>query len=348
MSYEETLMRRALELAALGPAADPNPRVGAVVTDTDGKVIGEGFHRGAGHAHAEVEALAAAGENASGGTAWVTLEPCDHTGRTGPCSRALLNAGVTRVVYGQPDPNPQMAGGAARLRAGGVAVEGGLLAEEARELNRAWTFAVTHGRPRVVWKFAATLDGRSAAADGTSQWITGPAARADVHQLRAQAGAILVGTGTVLADDPSLTVRRPDGALCERQLLRVVMGRRALADTARVLDTAAPTVQLRERDPDRALQILADRGIRQVWLEGGPTLARAFLTAGLVDEVVAYLAPALLGSGPPIVGDLGISTIADVLRLHPYEITTIGPDIRIRATITPEQQEERDLTCSPE
>jgi diaminohydroxyphosphoribosylaminopyrimidine deaminase/5-amino-6-(5-phosphoribosylamino)uracil reductase len=136
--------------------------------------------------------------------------------------------------------------------------------------------------------------------------------------------------------------------LCERQLLRVVMGRRALADTARVLDTAAPTVQLRERDPDRALQILADRGIRQVWLEGGPTLARAFLTAGLVDEVVAYLAPALLGSGPPIVGDLGISTIADVLRLHPYEITTIGPDIRIRATITPEQQEERDLTCSPE
>ena len=213
MSYEETLMRRALELAALGPVADPNPRVGAVVTATDGRVVGEGFHRGAGHPHAEVEALALAGENANGGTAWVTLEPCDHTGRTGPCSRALLDAGVNRVVFGQADPNPQAAGGAARLRAGGVAVEGGVLVEEARELNRAWTFAVTRGRPRVVWKFAATLDGRSAAADGTSQWITGPAARADVHRLRAESGAIMVGTGTVLADDPSLTVRRPDGAL---------------------------------------------------------------------------------------------------------------------------------------
>ena len=347
MSYEETLMRRALDLAALGPAADPNPRVGAVVTATDGRVVGEGFHRGAGHPHAEVEALAAAGQNANGGTAWVTLEPCDHTGRTGPCSRALLDAGVTRVVYGQADPNPRAAGGAGRLRAGGVAVEGGVLAEDARELNQAWTFAVTRGRPRLVWKFAATLDGRCAAADGTSQWITGPAARADVHQLRAESGAILVGTGTVLADNPSLTVRRPDGTSAERQPLRVVMGSRVLADTARVLDTAAQTVQLRERDPARALQILADRGIRQVWLEGGPTLAGAFLTAGLVDEVVAYLAPALLGSGPPAVGDLGISTIADVLRLHPYEITTLGPDLRVRATITSEQQDERK-TCSPE
>jgi diaminohydroxyphosphoribosylaminopyrimidine deaminase/5-amino-6-(5-phosphoribosylamino)uracil reductase len=348
MSYEETLMRRALELAALGPVADPNPRVGAVLTATDGRVVGEGFHRGAGHPHAEVEALAAAGENASGATAWVTLEPCDHTGRTGACSRALLDAGVIRVVYGQADPNPQASGGAARLRAGGVAVEGGVLAEEARELNQAWTFAVTRGRPRLVWKFAATLDGRSAAADGTSQWITGPAARADVHHLRAQSGAILVGTGTVLVDDPSLTVRQPDGALCERQPLRVVMGCRDLADTARVLDAAAPTVQLRERDPARALQILADRDIRQVWLEGGPTLAGAFLAAGLVDEVVAYLAPALLGSGPPAVGDLGISTIADVLRLHPYEITTLGPDLRVRATIMSEQQDERNVTCSPE
>lgn len=347
MSYEETLMRRALELAALGPAADPNPRVGAVVTATDGRVVGEGFHRGAGHPHAEVEALALAGENAYGGTAWVTLEPCDHTGRTGPCSRALLDAGVNRVVFGQADPNPQAAGGAARLRAGGVAVEGGVLVEEARELNRAWTFAVTRGRPRVVWKFAATLDGRSAAADGTSQWITGPAARADVHRLRAESGAIMVGTGTVLADDPSLTVRRPDGALCERQPLRVVMGCRVLAGTARVLNAAAPTVQLRERDPARALQILADRNIRQVWLEGGPTLAGAFLTAGLVDEVVAYLAPALLGSGPSAVGDLGITTIADVLRLHPYEITALGPDLRVRATITSEQQDERNVTCSP-
>ena len=311
------------------------------MTATDGRVVGEGFHRGAGHPHAEVEALALAGANANGGTAWVTLEPCDHQGRTGPCARALLDAGVKRVVFGQADSSPQAAGGAARLRAGGVAVEGGVLVEEARELNRAWEFALTRGRPRVVWKFAATWDGRAAAADGTSQWITGPAARADVHHLRAESGAIMVGTGTVLADDPSLTVRRPDGTLNERQPLRVVMGGRVLPTTARVLDTAAPTVQLRERDPARALQILADRDIRQVWLEGGPTLAGAFLTAGLVDEVVAYLAPALLGSGPSAVGDLGISTIADVLRLSPYEITALGPDVRVRATITSEQQDER-------
>jgi diaminohydroxyphosphoribosylaminopyrimidine deaminase/5-amino-6-(5-phosphoribosylamino)uracil reductase len=333
MSYELVLMRRALELAALGRAVDPNPRVGAVVTDAEGRVVGEGFHRGAGHPHAEVEALAAAGEDAASGTAFVTLEPCDHQGRTGPCSAALMRAGVARVVYAQADPSPEAAGGAARLQAAGVAVEGGLLGAEAGALNEAWTFAVTHGRPRVVWKFAATLDGHSAAADGTSQWITGDVARADVHRWRAQAGAILVGTGTVLADDPALTVRRPDGTLHEQQPLRVVVGRRDIAATARVLDQAALTMQVREREPSRVLQLLAEQGIRQVWLEGGPTLASAFLAAGLIDQVIAYLAPALLGSGRSAVADLGISTVANILRLHPYEVTTLGPDIRIRASI---------------
>jgi len=226
------------------------------------------------------------------------------------------------------------AGGAARLMAGGVAVVGGVLADEAVKINEAWTFAMTHGRPRVTWKFAATLDGRSAASDGTSQWITGPAARADVHRLRAQAGAILVGTGTVLVDDPALTVRRPDGELMEHQPLRVVMGHRDLPPTARVLDNAASTVQLRERDPARALRHLADLGIRQVWLEGGPTLAAAFLTAGLVDEVVAYLAPTLLGSGRSAVGDLGITAMGEALRLHTRELTSFGTDLRIRASIT--------------
>lgn len=347
MSYELVLMRRALELAALGRAVDPNPRVGAVVTDVEGRVVGEGFHRGSGHPHAEIEALAAAGENAAGGTAFVTLEPCDHKGRTRPCSEALLRAGVVRVVYAQADPNPEAAGGAARLEAAGVAVNGGLLADEARRLNRAWTFAVTRGRPRVVWKFAATLDGRSAAVDGTSQWITGPAARADVHRLRARAGAILVGTGTVLADNPALTVRRPDGTLKELQPLRVVVGRRGIAATARVLDDAAPTVQLRERDPAAVLQLLADRGIRQALLEGGPTLAGAFLAAGLVDEVIAYLAPALLGSGRAAVADLGISTMAEILRLQPPEVTPLGPDLRIRASII-QRHEGTEVACLPE
>jgi len=346
MGDEQALMRRALELAALGPPADPNPRVGAVVTDASGRLVGEGFHRGAGHQHAEIEALALAGDRAAGGTAWVTLEPCDHTGRTGPCSRALLEAGVARVVYSQADPSPRAAGGAARLRGAGVAVQGGLLVEDARKLNHAWTFAVTHGRPWVVWKFAATLDGRSAAADGSSQWITGPQARADVHRLRGHAGAVLVGTGTVLVDDPSLTARRPDGALLQRQPLRVVMGERAVPAGARVLDRSAPTLQLRERDPASALRVLAGHDVRQVWLEGGPTLAGAFLAAGLVDEVVAYLAPALLGAGRPAVGDLGVRTISEILRLQPCEVISLGPDIRIRATLRQDQHEEKDVTCS--
>lgn len=347
MGDQEAVMRRALALAAHGPSVDPNPRVGAVVTDPSGQLLGEGFHRGAGHPHAEVEALTAAGSKAEGGTAWVTLEPCDHTGRTGPCTEALLAAGVARVVYGQADPNPQAAGGAARLRAAGVAVDGGVLADEAQGLNRAWTFAVTRGRPRVVWKFAATLDGRSAAADGTSQWITGPAARADGHLLRGQSGAVLVGAGTVAADNPSLTARRPDGTLLERQPLRVIMGRRDLLSTARIFDGRAPTLHLRERDPAHAVQTLFDHGVRQVLLEGGPTLAGAFLTAGLVDEVVAYLAPALLGSGSSAVGDLGVTTIGEALRLHRHEITPLGPDIRVRASIIRDEQ-EWDETCSPE
>jgi diaminohydroxyphosphoribosylaminopyrimidine deaminase/5-amino-6-(5-phosphoribosylamino)uracil reductase len=328
----ERLMRDALELARLGPAVDPNPRVGAVVADADGRVVGRGHHRGAGTPHAEVAALAEAGAAARGGTAVVTLEPCDHTGRTGPCSAALVAAGVAQVVYAQADPNPQAAGGAATLRLAGVTVEAGPLAEKAMALNPAWTLAVTHGRPRVVWKFAATLDGRSAAADGSSQWITGPESRADVHRLRSEAGAILVGTGTALADDPRLTVRHPDGSPLAQQPLRVVMGQRPLPTTARVLDDTAETWHARTRNPTEVLHGLGDRGVRQVWLEGGPTVATAFLSAGLVDEVVAYLAPTLLGAGRPAVADLGITTLGQAMQLRLDEATSIGSDLRVRAT----------------
>ncbi|MVA76260.1 bifunctional diaminohydroxyphosphoribosylaminopyrimidine deaminase/5-amino-6-(5-phosphoribosylamino)uracil reductase RibD [Auraticoccus sp. F435] len=329
---DERAMRAALALAARGPAVDPNPRVGAVVTDPAGRVVGRGYHRGAGSPHAEVEALAQAGAAASGGTAYVTLEPCDHTGRTGPCSQALVAAGVARVVFAQTDPHDAAAGGARTLQAAGVQVEGGLLVEQATALNRSWTAAVTAGRPRVVWKYAGTLDGRSAAADGTSRWITGPEARADVHRLRAEAGAVVVGTGTVLADDPSLTVRGPDDVPTGRQPLRVVVGRRDLPAGARVLDAAAETLQLRTHDPEQVLAVLHARGIRTVWLEGGPTLAAAFLAAGLVDEVVAYLAPTLLGAGPAVVADLGIGSLAGALQLHPTDVTVLGPDLRVRAT----------------
>jgi len=327
------LMRRALELAARGPLADPNPRVGAVILGQDGTVVGEGFHEGAGTPHAEVMALRQAGSAARGGTAFVTLEPCAHTGLTGPCSLALVEAGVARVVFAQSDPNPSARGGGALLEAAGISTTAGVLAEESTALNDAWTFSFVHGRPKVTWKFAATLDGRSAAADGSSRWITGPQARADVHQLRAQCDAILVGTGTVIADDPALTVRAPDGSASGRQPLRVVMGLRPIPESARVLDLIAPTLQLATHDPAEALKALAEQEIHHVWLEGGPTVAAAFLEAGLVDDVIAYLAPALLGSGAPAVGDLGIQTIGQALRLTTHEVTTIGPDIRIRAGI---------------
>lgn len=331
----ERAMRRALELAATpGVPLGPNPRVGCVLLAEDGSEIAEGFHRGAGTPHAEAAALAAAGGTASGATAVVTLEPCNHTGRTGPCARALIEAGVVRVVFAQPDPNPLAAGGADTLRAAGVAVEMGLLEHEARALNRTWTFALEHGRPFVTWKFATTLDGRSAAADGSSRWISNEPARRDTHRLRAECDAILVGTGTVLRDDPELTVRDAvDQPLPRiRQPLRVVMGERTVPADARVFNDLADTVHLRTRDPKVALADLHARGCEHVFLEGGPQVAAAFAAAGLVDEVVAYVAPKLLGAGTPAVADLGIGTIADALELKVTDVTVLDDNVRITAT----------------
>ncbi|MEU0570273.1 bifunctional diaminohydroxyphosphoribosylaminopyrimidine deaminase/5-amino-6-(5-phosphoribosylamino)uracil reductase RibD [Nonomuraea sp. NPDC005983] len=353
-------MARAVELAARGlGSTSPNPVVGCVVLDAAGDVAGEGFHAYAGGPHAEVVALRQAGERARGGTAYVTLEPCDHTGRTGPCSRALLDAGVARVVLAVPDPNPKAAGGAARLRANGVEVESGVLAAEAERVNAAWLTFARLGRPYVTWKFAATLDGRSAAADGTSQWITSPEARADVHRLRAASDAIIAGVGTVLADDPHLTARPvapPPSSHAVRPLVRVVVdsGGRT-PPSARVLDGAAPTLVAVADDAETALHAdllrvprrdggldlhallkeLARRDLVTVLLEGGPALAGSFLRAGLIDRVVAYLAPALLGSGPAALGDAGVPTISDTHRLAFDEITPIGPDLRLTARPVP-------------
>jgi diaminohydroxyphosphoribosylaminopyrimidine deaminase / 5-amino-6-(5-phosphoribosylamino)uracil reductase len=330
---DAAMMRRALALADRGPESDPNPRVGCVIVGRTGQVVAEGWHRGAGTAHAETDALAKAGVRALGGTAYVTLEPCNHTGRTQPCAQALYAAGVARVVHAQADANPAAAGGAAWLRQRGVTVEGGLMAEEAEALNRTWTHLVRTGRPWVTWKLATTLDGRSAAADGSSRWITGEDARADVHAHRARCGAVVVGTGTALVDDPHLTARRPGGSLYARQPVRVVVGHRDLPVDARVLDDMAPTVRLRTRSPKEVLATLAETQIHHVWLEGGPTLAAAFMAEGLVDEVVAYVAPVLLGRGRPSVGDLGITTIEDALRLHPTDTTLMGDDVRITALL---------------
>jgi diaminohydroxyphosphoribosylaminopyrimidine deaminase/5-amino-6-(5-phosphoribosylamino)uracil reductase len=329
---EIAAMRRALKLAATPDAPrGPNPRVGCVLLDLAGDTVGEGYHRGAGAAHAEIEALNQAGGAAVEATAVVTLEPCDHTGQTGPCSQALIAAGVRRVVYAQPDGSPVARGGADRLRAAAVDVESGVLEATARELNLEWTFAIEHGRPFVTWKLAATLDGRSSAADGTSRWITSEQARADVHRLRAEADTIMVGTGTALSDDPRLTVRHDTPVPREQQPLRVVIGLRDLPTNLRVLDTAAETLHLRTRDVPKALAQLFERGRRHVWLEGGPTVAGAFWRAGLVDRVVAYLAPALLGDGAAALLDAGVSTVSEAIRLDLDDVSRVGHDLRIVA-----------------
>lgn len=329
---ETEAMRRALLLAAQPDAPrGPNPRVGCVLLAPDGTVVGEGHHRGAGTAHAEVDAVLAAGPRAAGATAVVTLEPCNHVGRTGACSAALIEAGVTRVVYAQSDHSPVATGGAEALREAGVDVEGGLLADAATMLNEEWSTALARGRPFVTWKVAATLDGRVAAVDGTSQWITSQESRADVHAWRARCDAVLVGTGTVVADDPHLTVRSPSAGLSDVQPLRVVMGLRDLPSGARVADSAAPTRHLRTRDPHEALTALVAEDVQHVYLEGGPTLAGAFVAAGLVDRVVAYYAPRLLGAGRSALGPAGVTTLAHAPQLAIHEITRIGPDVRLVA-----------------
>lgn len=351
-------MRRAVALAARGlGSTSPNPVVGCVVLDADGQLAGAGFHQRAGGPHAEVHALREAGERARGGTAYVTLEPCNHTGRTGPCAQALVAAGIARVVYAVADPNPQATGGAGTLRAAGVQVEQGLLADEAQAGNAAWLTSVRLGRPYVRWKYAATLDGRIAAADSTSRWITSAEARADVHRLRAEADAVIVGSGTMRADDPHLAVRGTEDTDGVNQPLRVVVDTNAAAvkPGARVLDDAAPTLIAVAEDADAAhlaeagadvvrlpraatgldihalLAALHTRGVRSVLLEGGPTLAGAFVAAGVVDTVTGYLAPVLLGAGPAALADAGITTITEALRLDVTETVRVGPDLRITA-----------------
>ncbi|MEO6704055.1 MAG: bifunctional diaminohydroxyphosphoribosylaminopyrimidine deaminase/5-amino-6-(5-phosphoribosylamino)uracil reductase RibD [Jatrophihabitantaceae bacterium] len=335
---EHAAMRHAGELArTVAGRTSPNPPVAALILDPAGRIVGQGATQPHGQEHAEVVALAAAGELARGATAVVTLEPCNHTGRTGPCTEALIEAGIARVIYAVSDPNPIAAGGADRLLAAGLQVVGDVeTAEVCRSALGPWLLAVSQARPFVTWKYAATLDGRAAAADGSSRWITNPISRADVHALRDVVDAVMVGSGTVLSDDPSLTVRLTgaDGTeqLAERQPLRVLLDRRhRVPDSAMIFDGSAETVVLDTAVPRFALKALYDRGVRHVLLEGGPTLAGAFLEAGLIDEVVAYLAPKLLGAGPSVLEDAGIHTISEVVSLEVVEIVRLGDDVKITA-----------------
>ncbi len=323
-------MARAVELAMLGPAHGPNPQVGCVITSADGEVLGEGYHRGAGTAHAEVAALAAAaeaGNDVAGATAYVTLEPCRHTGRTGPCSVALREAGIGAVVYAVADPGDDSAGGARELADAGVQVS---LAPTlaATALTRRWVASMTLGRPWVIAKFAATLDGRTAAADGTSFWITGEVAREHAHAERAAVDAIVVGTGTVVADAPSLTAR-PGGEPAPHQPLRVVVGLRDVKLDA----PGGEVLQLRTHNVAEVVAALAARDARVAIVEGGATLMTAFFAAGLVDEVHAYIAPTLLGAGTAAVGDIGIATMSQALRLVDVTVTPLGADTLVAGRV---------------
>ncbi|HTQ36024.1 MAG TPA: bifunctional diaminohydroxyphosphoribosylaminopyrimidine deaminase/5-amino-6-(5-phosphoribosylamino)uracil reductase RibD [Steroidobacteraceae bacterium] len=312
-------MARAIELARRGLyTTDPNPRVGCVLARA-GEVVGEGWHERPGGPHAEAAALASAGEAARGATAYVTLEPCNHHGRTPPCSDALVAAGVARVVYALPDPNPVAVGGHARLAAAGIEVASGLLAAQAAQLNPGYLRRMGGGLPWVRVKIAASLDGRTALANGESRWITSKAARTDAQYGRARSSVVLTGIGTVLADDPALNVRVPES---DRQPLRVVLDSQLRTPSdSRVINREGQVLIIATRDDaarrrslerqgaeiaivdaeggrpalQRVLQLLAARGANEVWVEAGATLAGAFVQQGLFDELVIYLAPTLLG-----------------------------------------------------
>ena len=354
-------MARALELAARGAAStDPNPAVGCVIV-RDGRIVGEGFTQPAGGNHAEIEALAAARDAAQGATAYVSLEPCAHTGRTGPCTRALIDARIARVVAAIEDPNPQVSGkGTKALRAAGIVVDGPLLAAEAEAQNRGFFSRMRRGRPWIRLKLAASLDGRAALANGQSQWLTGEAARRDVHSWRARSSAVLTGIGTVLADDPRLTARADDVGIRVLQPKRVILdsnlrtppsaklfneGGEVIVftgegggDRRRLLERAGARIETVALSPrcDLAAVVARLAALEQnsVWVEAGPTLSGALLAAGLVDELILYFAPCLLGNSARGLFELPVLTNLDErYGLVIDDVARIGDDLCIRARV---------------
>lgn len=366
LERDQEWMRRAITLAERGMfSTTPNPRVGCVLVSEQGQCVAEGYHRVAGEAHAEVEALTISGEQARGCTAYVTLEPCSHQGRTGACSEALIRAGIARLVYGMEDPNPMVSGaGLQRLREAGVVVIGPVLEDECRQLNPGFIKRMTLQRPYVRCKMAASLDGRTAMSSGESQWITGEVARADVQYWRARSCAIVTGVTTVLADDPAMTVRLGDSP---RQPLRVVLDShlRTPADAKILLQlgkVAIATCAFKRQGygasvavwgmPSRGGRVdltallarLAEEGCNEVLVESGPSLAGAFIAEGLVDELIIYSAPKLLGSTGMPMFELPLINMADAVDLDLYDVRPMGKDWRFCARIIRENVVGRILS----
>ncbi|NVD07333.1 bifunctional diaminohydroxyphosphoribosylaminopyrimidine deaminase/5-amino-6-(5-phosphoribosylamino)uracil reductase RibD [Vibrio sp. JPW-9-11-11] len=357
------MMSRAIELAQRGIyTTAPNPNVGCVITQ-NGEVVGEGFHYRAGEPHAEVHALRMAGEQSVGATAYVTLEPCSHYGRTPPCAEGLIKAKVAKVICAMQDPNPQVAGrGIQMLRDAGIEVEVGLLEQQAMALNPAFIKRMRTGMPFVQLKMAASLDGQTALSNGQSQWITSPQARQDVQKYRAHSGAILSTSKTVIDDDASLNVRWQELPACVRthypqaqlrQPIRVILDRQGLltpnlklfhTEGEHLIVSAQGDVKLYEVGQKVDLtatfsQLAGEHNINHLWVEAGPTLASSLIQAELVDEIVLYLAPKIMGSdGRGLLGALGLESMTDVIDLDIKDIRQVGKDIRITATVSKKEK----------
>ena len=324
------MLKRANELACLGLGlTGSNPIVGAVVIDSASKIVGEGFHKSG--PHAEVVALEQAGQLAKGATLFVTLEPCNHHGKTGPCTEAIIKAGIKKVVYAVADPSPLASGGAKALAAAGIEVELNSAVTEIAYSNRAWLHKVKVSRPYFIWKIATTLDGRTAAIDGSSKWITGPESRAEVTRLRAESSAILIGTATALADNPNLIPRDLETTR-KTNPVRVVMGLREIPSDFNLNNDAAETVFLRSHDFSELLKLCIERDFNQVFVESGKELGTALLKAGLIDELVVFQAASLLGSGQSFIGDLGATNIQEKMDFLIRDVVQIGNDLKITLT----------------
>jgi len=321
---DQFYMARAIELSRRGLGRTfPNPIVGAVIVSPVGEIIGEGFHSGGDHA--EVVAIANCAERAistEGSTIYVTLEPCNHIGKRPPCTEAIAEAGITRVVYAVRDPNPIAAGGAERLHSLGVDLTAHIRESESAFANRAWLHKITNKRPYITWKIASTFDGFTAAIDGSSKWITSDEARSFVHVMRAESDAILIGTGTALADNPSL-IPKSDA----RRPLRIVMGERQIPEDAQLNNGEAQTLFFRSREVGKMIDKANEIGLNSILLEAGPTLGAALLTEGLVDEIHWFQAPTVLGAGQKAIGDLHIKTLSERRNFMIFTSEMIGPDL---------------------